>query len=85
MGILPLEFPTGQNAESLGLDGTETYTIHATGPLTPRGEHEVTAVKSDGREIRFRSQNRIDAPIEVAYYAAGGILPYVLRHLTDRP
>ena len=82
MGILPLEFPTGQTAEDLGLDGTETYAIRAEGPLAPRGWHEVTAVKADGSEIRFRAQNRIDAPIEVAYYTAGGILPYVLRHLT---
>ncbi len=82
MGILPLEFPTGQTAEDLGLDGTETYAIRAEGPLAPRGWHEVTAVKTDGSEIRFRAQNRIDAPIEVAYYTAGGILPYVLRHLT---
>ena len=81
MGVMPFEFVDGQTAEGLGLDGTETVSIRGTGPLAPRGAHEAVATKPDGREIRFRIRNRIDAPIEIAYYEAGGILPYVLRNL----
>ena len=81
MGVMPFEFVDGQTAETLGLDGTETVSIHGVGPLAPRGAHEAVAVKPDGREIRFRLRNRIDAPIEIAYYEAGGILPFVLNNL----
>ena len=81
MGVMPFEFTEGQTAETLGLDGTETVSIHGTGPLAPRGSHEAVAVKKDGQTIRFRLLNRIDTPIEIAYYEAGGILPYVLRNL----
>ncbi|HAL92206.1 MAG TPA: aconitate hydratase AcnA [Verrucomicrobia bacterium] len=84
MGVMPFEFADGQTAESLGLDGTETVSIRGTGPLAPRGAHEATATKPDGREIRFRIRNRIDTPIEIAYYEAGGILPFVLRNLLGK-
>jgi aconitate hydratase len=80
MGVMPFEFADGQTAEALGLDGTETLSIRGTSALAPRGLHEAVATKPDGREIRFRLRNRIDAPIEIAYYEAGGILPYVLRN-----
>ena len=81
MGVMPFEFADGQTGETLGLDGTETVSIRGTGPLAPRGLHEAVATKPDGREIRFRIRNRIETPIEIAYYEAGGILPYVLRNL----
>ena len=81
MGVMPFEFTEDQTAESIGLDGTETVSIHGTGPLSPRGLHDALAVKPDGREIRFRLRNRIDTPVEVTYYEAGGILPYVLNGL----
>ena len=81
MGVLPFEFTDGQTADSLGLDGTETVSLHGPEKLAPRGRHEAVALKPDGREIRFRIRNRIDTPIEVDYYEAGGILPYVLRNL----
>jgi aconitate hydratase len=84
MGVLPLEFTDGRTAEALGLDGTETVAIRGTGPLAPHGIHEAIATKPDGREIRFRLRNRIDTPIEVAYYKAAGILPYVLRNLLKK-
>ena len=84
MGVMPFEFIDGQTAEALGLDGTETVSIRGTGPLAPRGAHEAVATKPDGREIRFRLRNRIDAPIEIAYYEAGGILPYVLNNLLKK-
>lgn len=82
MGVMPFEFIDGQTADSLGLDGTETLSLRGTGPLAPRGTHEAVAVKPDGREIRFTLRNRIDTPIEIDYFQAGGILPYVLRNLT---
>ena len=84
MGVMPFEFTEGQTAETLGLDGTEIISIQGTGPLAPRGGHEATAVKRDGQTIRFRLRNRIDTPIEIAYYEAGGILPYVLRNLLKK-
>ena len=84
MGVMPFEFTDGQTAESLGLDGTETVSIQGSGKLAPRGMHEMVAIKADGREIRFPIRNRIDTPIEVAYYEAGGILPYVLRNLLNK-
>ena len=81
MGILPLEFLDDHNAASLGLDGTEEISIRGAGPLTVHGLHEAVALKPDGRKIEFRLRNRIDTQIEIAYYHAGGILPYVLNQL----
>ncbi|GGG98881.1 aconitate hydratase A [Parapedobacter pyrenivorans] len=80
MGIVPLEFPVGENAESLGLDGTETFTI--TGISTDLKPHkllDVTATKADGQAVRFQSKARFDSAIEIEYYRHGGILHYVLR------
>ena len=84
MGVMPFEFTEGQTAETLGLDGTETVTIHSPGPLAPRGIHEAEAIKPNRQPIRFRLRNRIDTPIEIAYYEAGGILPYVLKNLLKK-
>jgi aconitate hydratase len=84
MGILPLEFTEGQTAESLGLDGTEEISLTLDGAeLSPRALHRATARKPDGREVSFRVRNRIDTPVEVEYYRAGGILPYTLRRLAE--
>lgn len=80
MGIVPLEFPVGENSESLGLDGTETFTI--TGISTDLKPHkllDVTATKADGKAVRFQSKARFDSAIEIEYYRHGGILHYVLR------
>lgn len=80
LGVLPLEFNKGQNAETLGLDGTETYTL--TGieeDLKPLKTIKVVAQKQDGREILFDACARLDSDIEVAYYQHEGILQYVLR------
>ncbi|MDY0150223.1 MAG: aconitate hydratase AcnA [Kiritimatiellia bacterium] len=81
MGIMPFEFTDGQTADSLGLDGTETLSIQCAGTLQPNGTHDAIATKSDGTDICFTLRNRIDTPIEIDYYLAGGILPYVLNHL----
>jgi aconitate hydratase len=79
MGVLPLQYAQGQNAESLGLDGTESFSIPVSEDVKAGQSIEVTARKSDGREVRFDALVRIDTPIEVEYYRNGGILHYVLR------
>ncbi|MDR0993190.1 MAG: aconitate hydratase AcnA [Verrucomicrobiota bacterium] len=84
MGILPLEFTAEQTAQSLGLDGRETLSIQGRGALAPNSLHEVTARKPDGTVLSFIVKNRIDTPIEIEYYQAGGILPYVLNNLLQK-
>ena len=82
MGILPLEFMPGENAESLGLTGFETYDITGVaGGLSVRKELEVTATRDTGETTTFRVTCRIDTPAELAYHRHGGILEYVLRQL----
>ena len=81
MGVLPLVFMPGENAESLGLDGSETYFISGIGDIQPRQQLEVRTVKSDNSEIKFKVSARLDTDIEVEYYQNGGILPYVLRKI----
>ncbi|MEJ2102085.1 MAG: aconitase family protein [Desulfobacterales bacterium] len=81
MGVLPLVFKSGEDAQSLGLDGSETFFIGGIEDIQPRQQLQVRAVKSDGRDIRFEVSTRLDTDIEVDYYKNGGILPYVLRKL----
>ena len=81
MGVLPLAFPDGSDAESLGLDGTELYSIPASGNLDPFSEIIVTAKKGDGTMISFPVIVRLETPVEVEYYRNGGILQTVLRNL----
>ncbi|WP_409485622.1 aconitate hydratase AcnA [Arsenicicoccus dermatophilus] len=87
MGVLPLQFPQGQSADSLGLDGTETFEITGVTELnegrTPRTVH-VTAVKDGGAAVEFDADVRIDTPGEREYYLNDGILQYVLRSLVKR-
>ncbi|MFM9997175.1 MAG: aconitate hydratase [Phycisphaerales bacterium] len=90
MGVLPLCFPPGQSAASLGLDGTETFDIdlpvNAEGLTLPRCEVKVTAKKSggaDGRTVEFTTRCRIDTPVEAEYYRNGGVLQTVLRRLLN--
>jgi aconitate hydratase len=81
MGILPLQFRVGENAESLRLDGDERFaTVGLDDALRPGQEVTIRAVKPDGREITFRTICRIDTPVEVDYYRNGGILHTVLRN-----
>ena len=79
MGVLPLQYQEGVNAESLGLDGTETFRIPIGDSLEAGQEVEVTATKEDGTDVRFTTICRLDTPVEVDYYRHGGILHYVLR------
>ncbi|MEE8457299.1 MAG: aconitate hydratase AcnA, partial [Acidimicrobiia bacterium] len=83
MGVLPLEFPTGQNADSLGLDGTESFDIAVDDSLTPGSDIEVTATKKDGTIVTFTATARVDTPIEVDYLRHGGILHMVLREMAS--
>ena len=84
MGVLPLQYPAGENAGSLGLDGTETFDIAGITALndgaTPRTVH-VTATKPSGEATQFDAVVRIDTPGEADYYRNDGILQYVLRAL----
>jgi aconitate hydratase len=85
MGILPLQFEEGESAASLGLDGTETFSVE---PIDfshglPQPAHaRVHAERADGSAVDFTCTVRIDTPTEGAYYEHGGILQYVLRNLT---
>ncbi len=81
MGVLPLEFLAGQTAASLGLDGTETFTISINESVQPRDEISVVATKEDGTDVTFQTRCRIDTPVEVEYYRNGGILQAVLRKM----
>jgi aconitate hydratase len=82
MGVIPLQFPAGESARSLRLDGTETFDIAGITALndgtTPRTV-AVTATKADGTVVEFDAVVRIDTPGEADYYRNGGILQYVLR------
>ncbi|HEY1422178.1 MAG TPA: aconitate hydratase AcnA [Candidatus Acidoferrum sp.] len=81
MGILPLEFKTGDNRESLGLTGKETFDISGVTSLSPRIDISVTATADDGSHKKFKVTARVDTPEEVLYYQNGGILTYVLRQM----
>ena len=84
MGVLPLQFPPGMNASTLGLQGDEVFTIRGVSAMndgvTPRAV-EVEAVAADGRTVEFTAVVRIDTPGEADYYRNGGILQYVLRSM----
>jgi aconitate hydratase len=81
MGVLPLAFDTGENAGSLGLDGSESFTIQGLAAIMPRQRLTVTAEKPDGSKIDFQVTARLDTDVEVAYFKNGGILPCVLRKI----
>ena len=81
MGVLPLTFPAGESADSLGLDGTEVFDVDVDDTLTPRQPVRVRATKSDGTVVAFDATARCDTPIEVDYLRHGGILHMVLRQM----
>jgi len=84
MGVVPLQFPAGESAASLGLDGTETFDIVGIAAFS-EGQHPKTlpvrATKADGSVVEFTATVRIDTPGEADYFRNGGILQYVLRSL----
>ena len=81
MGVLPLCFKSGEDAESLGLDGTEYFSIPINEDVKPLQMIDIVATKEDGKNIIFQAQVRLDTPVEVEYYMNGGILHTVLRNL----
>ncbi len=86
MGVLPLQFPEGQSAQSLGLTGEESFSITGlaeamAGGGAPPGAVRVRAERDGGTPIEFDARVRIDTPREAEYFRHGGILQYVLRAL----
>jgi len=79
MGVLPLEFTEGQNAEKLRLTGFELVSISGIASLTLGKLLDVTTTNADGTATKFRVKSRVDSAIEVEYFRHGGILPFVLR------
>ncbi|GAB3449769.1 aconitate hydratase [Actinophytocola sediminis] len=87
MGVLPLQFPDGQTASSVGLDGTETFDISGITALNDGGVPRTVAVhatRADGTTVDFDAVVRIDTPGEADYYRNGGIMQYVLRKMIQR-
>jgi aconitate hydratase len=83
MGVLPLTFADGQDPDTLGLDGTESYDIAVDDTLRPRQVVGVRAVAADGSVKEFPTLARVDTPIEVEYLRNGGILHFVLRRMAS--
>jgi aconitate hydratase len=82
MGVLPLQFEDGTSAQTLGLDGSETFdVIGLSNDVKPRQKLTLRITKADGKTRDVPVILRIDTPIEVEYYRHGGILPFVLREL----
>ncbi|MBX3357025.1 MAG: aconitate hydratase AcnA [Phycisphaeraceae bacterium] len=87
MGVLPLNFVPGQTAASLGLDGTEQFTIDLPKSIEPRGRVKVSATRTQGpdkgKAVAFEAVCRLDSAVEISYYRNGGILQTVLRKLLN--
>ncbi len=83
MGVLPLQFQSGESADSLGLTGKETFSIQVNDDLQPMDLVDVTATAEDGTTTSFKVVCRIDTPVEVDYYRNGGLLHTVLRNMLD--
>ncbi len=82
MGVLPLQFLSGQSAKSLGISGEEIFDIDGLSDrLQPRSQIQVNATRPDGTTLTFEALVRIDTPVEIDYFRNGGILPTVLRKL----
>lgn len=79
MGVLPLQFKKGENADVLGLTGKETIHVHVDESVKPRDIVKVTATDEDGSKKEFEVLVRFDSDVEIDYYRHGGILPMVIR------
>lgn len=80
MGVLPLQFMPGENADTLGLKGDETIAVNLTDDVKPRDILTVTATSPEGKVTEFKALARFDSEVEVDYYRHGGILQMVLRN-----
>jgi len=83
MGVLPLQYRDGETAATLGLDGTESFSIPVGDDLRAGQTVTVTATRADGTSVLFDTVCRVDTPVEVDYYRNGGILHYVLREFLN--
>jgi aconitate hydratase len=82
MGVLPLQYESGQTAESLGLTGREVFEIRGlSAGLSPRQRVTVQARREDGSLLTFHALARLDTPVDVDYFRNGGILQTVIRNL----
>ena len=85
MGVLPLQFKEGTTAQTLKLDGTETYdVVGLTAAIKPQQDLTLKITRKDGAIENISVRCRIDTPIEIEYYQHGGILPYVLRQIVAK-
>src|SRR5579862_3461472 len=85
MGVLPLQFKEGTTAQTLKLDGTETYDVVGLGAdLKPQQDLTLRITRANSQVENVPVRCRIDTPIEIDYYRHGGILPYVLRQLVAK-
>ena len=85
MGVLPLQFPDGTNPQSLGLAGSEIFSITGlSDKIQPGQEAKLEIETKEGKKNSIPVKLRIDTPIEIDYYQHGGILPYVLRQIVAR-
>jgi aconitate hydratase len=84
MGVLPLQFLPGESRETVGLTGSETYSIEGVQQAIASGARARVKAKGDKGEKSFEAIVRIDTPMEAEYYRNGGILPYVLRQLAAK-
>ena len=82
MGVLPLQFKDGTTAQTLKLDGTETYdVVGLSAAIKPQQDLDLKITRQNGSTAFVKVRCRIDTPIEIDYYQHGGILPYVLRQI----
>jgi aconitate hydratase len=81
MGVLPLQFKSGESWESLGIRGDERFDVEFPAEMKPQQDIVMTITGADGRSRAVTLLSRIDTPIEVDYFRHGGILPFVLREL----
>jgi aconitate hydratase len=85
MGVLPMQFAEGTNAQTLGLDGSEIFGIAGLSDAIEPGQMVTLEItRKDGKREAVPVKLRIDTPIEIDYYRHGGILPFVLRELMAR-
>ncbi|WP_028399593.1 aconitate hydratase AcnA [Ectobacillus panaciterrae] len=84
MGVLPLQFKEGENAETLGLSGKEEYEILISEDIKPRQLVKVTATDEDGTKKEFEAVVRFDSEVEIDYYRHGGVLQMVLRNKLEK-
>jgi aconitate hydratase len=85
MGVLPLQFKEGTTAQTLKLDGTESYdVVGLTTAVKPQQDLTLRITRKDGSKQDVAVRCRIDTPIEIEYYQHGGILPYVLRQIVAK-